>query len=120
MSEAKITKKDTEHLKKLARVEFGDAETNELALDLERILHYVETLKEVDVSNVPESLYGSSLKNIFRHDEKPQEFNEALLSRLISAFPEKAPMHLGIGAPTTHRGVGETIYLKVKAVLNKK
>lgn len=102
MSESKITKKDIEHLKKLARVGFGDAETEALTGDLERILGFVEQLKEVDISNVPETTHAADLKNVFRKDENPQRFDEVMLSGLISAFPEK-----------------EKTYLKVKSVLKK-
>lgn len=97
-----ITKKDIEHLKKLARVEFGDAETEALTGDLERILGFVEQLKEADISNVSETTHAADLKNVFRKDENPLEFDEKLLQNLISAFPEK-----------------EKTYLKVKAVLKK-
>ena len=101
MSEAKITKKDVEHLKKLARVEFGEKETDDLVGDLGSILDFVERLKEVDVSGISENL-GINLKNIFRADEKPQEFDEEKIGKLISQFPEK-----------------EKTYLKVKAVIKK-
>ncbi|MEK7503279.1 MAG: Asp-tRNA(Asn)/Glu-tRNA(Gln) amidotransferase subunit GatC [Patescibacteria group bacterium] len=102
MSEARITKKDIEHLKKLARVEFGEKKTEELAGDLERIIGYIEMLKEVDVSNVSEMTHVGGERNIFRADKNPIEFNETMLGKLISAFPEK-----------------EKTYLKVKAVLKK-
>lgn len=110
MTDAKITKKDivrlrspqVEHLKKLARVEFGEKETEALAGDLEGILNYVETLKEVDIEGVSEVTHAADLKNVFRKDENPREFNEELVSKLISAFPE-----------------GEKTYLRVKAVLKK-
>jgi|SRR3989338_7197994 len=102
MSEAKITKKDIEHLKKLARVEFGEKETEALAGDLEKILSYVEMLKEVDVSGVSEMTNTAGAHNIFRADKNPLEFNEKLLGNLIGAFPEK-----------------EKTYLKVKAVIKK-
>lgn len=98
MSEAKITKKDVEHLKKLARVEFVEKETEELVEDLERILGFVDQLKEIDVSNVSEMTHAAELKNIFRKDEKSQEFDETLLSNLISAFPEKEKTHLKVKA----------------------
>ncbi len=102
MSESKITKKDIENLKKLSRVEFGEKETEALTGDLEKILNYIETLKEVDVSNISEMTHAADLKNVFRKDENPQKFSEDLLGRLISVFPEK-----------------ERTYLKVKAVLKK-
>lgn len=102
MSEVKITKKEIEHLKKLARVEFGEKETEDLAQDLERILGYVEMLKEVDISGVSEMTHAAELKNIFRKDENPKKFDKELMGELISSFPEK-----------------EKTYLKVKAVIKK-
>lgn len=109
MAEAKITKKEmvqlsssqVEHLKKLARVEFGEKETEDLAGDLAGILGFVEQLKEIDVGGA-EEVYAGAQKNIFRADENPLEFNEKLLGNLIGAFPEK-----------------EKTYLKVKAVIKK-
>ena len=102
MSESKITKKDVEHLKKLARVEFGEKETEELVADLGNILGFVEQLKEVDISNLPETTHATDLKNIFRADENPREFDEEYIVKLISRFPKK-----------------EKTYLKVKAVIKK-
>ena len=98
-----ITKKDIEHLKKLARVEFGEKETEELTESVGDILKFIEQLKEVDIESVPEMTHAGTEKNIFRKDKNPQKFDEALLGRLISTFPEK-----------------EKTYLKVKAVINKK
>ncbi|HEY4522000.1 MAG TPA: Asp-tRNA(Asn)/Glu-tRNA(Gln) amidotransferase subunit GatC [Candidatus Paceibacterota bacterium] len=102
MSEEKISKKEIEHLKSLARVQFGEKETEDLVGDLEKILDFVEQLKEVDISNVPEMTHAADLKNVFRKDENPKEFDEQLVGNLISAFPEK-----------------EKTYLKVKAVIKK-
>ena len=102
MSESKITKKDVEHLKKLARVEFGEKETEKLVADLGSILDFVEQLKEVDVSTIPETTHATDLKNIFRADENSREFDGEYIGKLISQFPEK-----------------EKTYLKVKAVIKK-
>lgn len=102
MTDVKITKKDIEHLKKLARVEFSDKDTETLAGDLEGILNYVETLKEVDIEGVSEVTHAADLKNVFRKDEDLREFDNELASKLISAFPEQ-----------------EKTYLRVKAVLKK-
>ena len=49
MVESKITKKDIEHLKKLARVQFGEKETEELTESVGDILKFIEQLKEVDI-----------------------------------------------------------------------
>ena len=93
-----ISKEEIEHLKDLARVEFGEAETKKLAKDLGDILNYVDELKEVDVSNVSEMTHAlEGVKNIMRPDsDKKSELSQ----ELTDAFPEK-----------------ENNYLKVKAIL---
>ena len=95
-----ISKAEIEHLKNLARVEFGERETEKLAKDLAEILSYFEQLKEVDVSNVSETTHAlEGVKNVMRADDEPVIDGERA-SDLIDSFPEK-----------------ENNYLKVKAIL---
>ena len=102
MSEEKISKKEIEHLKNLARVQFGEKETEELTESVGDILKFVEQLKEVDISNAPEMTHAADLKNVFRKDKNPKEFDEESAGKLIGVFPES-----------------EKTYLKVKAVIKK-
>ena len=103
-----ISKEDIEHLKDLARVEFNEKAAGKLAKDLGGILGYVETLKEVDVSNVPEMTHAAEgLKNIFRKDEGVTRViidKYSTARDLINAFPEK-------------HDSGHGTYLKVKSIL---
>ena len=95
-----ISEEEIEHLKDLARVEFGEKETEKLAKDFGDILGYVGELKKVDVSGVLEMTHAlEGVKNVFRKDEEAKE-GGGLASDLINAFPEK-----------------ENNYLKVKAIL---
>lgn len=98
-----ISKGDIEHLKNLARVEFGERETEALTKDLGAILEYVDQLKEVDVSSVAEMTYAHTLTNIVRTDElkaKNPDFPESR-NAIVEAFPES-----------------KNDYLKVKAILS--
>ena len=96
-----ISKEEIEHLKDLARVEFGEAETEKLAKDLGDILGYVEKLKDVDVSSVPEMTHASGdVKNVFRKDGEVTHEGGVI----VDAFPEKFD-------------AGHGTYLKVKAIL---
>ena len=110
-----ISKEDIEHLKDLARVEFGEKETERLAKDLGEILGYIDELKNADVANVPEMTHAlEGVKNIFRKDDSgdspaiagaPEKNNQHSVAReLIDAFPEK-------------HDSGHGIYLKVKSIL---
>lgn len=103
-----ISEKDIEHLKDLARVEFGENETKKLAKDLGEILGYIDALKEADVSGVSEMTRASEeAKNVFRKDDvgaKEAPDKDAIAKELINSFPDK-------------HDSGHGIYLKVKAIL---
>ena len=91
-----ISKEEIEHLKGLARAEFGRKETEKLAKDLGDILEYVDQLKKADVSSSPEMTHSVDLKNVFRKDEEAT----SPPTNLVGVFPEK-----------------EKNYLKVKSIL---
>ena len=98
-----ITEKDIEHLKKLARVEFGKDETRKLTHDLGSILEYADTLNEADVAGVIETTRAvGGMKNVFRIDA-PAGKDESV-EDIISAFPDK-------------HDSGHGIYLKVRSIL---
>ncbi|MDP2668737.1 MAG: Asp-tRNA(Asn)/Glu-tRNA(Gln) amidotransferase subunit GatC [bacterium] len=103
-----ISKEDIEHLKDLARIEFGEEETKKLTKDLGDILSYIDVLKEADVSGAGEATYAIDLKNIFRKDgERGRDSSviQAEIARgLIDAFPDKSEGEHGA-------------YLKVKSIL---
>jgi aspartyl-tRNA(Asn)/glutamyl-tRNA(Gln) amidotransferase subunit C len=48
-----ITRQDVLHVAKLARLELDDSEVERMAVDLGRILEYVEELGTVDTERVP-------------------------------------------------------------------
>lgn len=97
-----ISRKDIEHLKDLARVEFGERETDALLKDLDAILGYMDTLKEVNVDNVQEMTHALDMQNVVRADtaidSKDAEYTDEARA-IIDAFPEN-----------------EETYLKVKAI----
>lgn len=99
-----ISNEEIEHLKELARVRFGKKETEQLAKDLGDILGYVEKLKEVNVSSMPEMTHAlEGVKNVMRRDGEP-EVNPELAHDLSEVFPEK-------------HDAGHGTYLKVKSIL---
>jgi len=98
-----ISHKDIEHLKDLARVEFGERETNGLLKDLDSILGYIDTLKEANIDNVEETTHALDIKNIVRADksidtgEDEEEYTKEARS-IIDSFPEKEKTHLKVKA----------------------
>ncbi|MDP3880949.1 MAG: Asp-tRNA(Asn)/Glu-tRNA(Gln) amidotransferase subunit GatC [bacterium] len=101
-SSARITKNEVEHLAKLARIEIGDAEVESLQKDLDKILDYVDELKEVDTENLEGVAHVTGLSNIYREDEpidKDDQLRDAMMKNL----------------PAQDRG-----FLKVKNVFKRK
>ena len=97
-----ISREDIKKLAELARIHLTEKEEKALEKDLQSILSYVEKLKEVDVSGVPEMTHAVEAKNVFREDEpdNPPAGGEDIL--LTEQFPEE------------ERG-----YLKVKGVFER-
>lgn len=53
----------------LARLQFNDAEKQEIKNDLQRMIVFVEKLNELDVSGVEPLLHMSDEVNVLREDE---------------------------------------------------
>ena len=95
-----ITKRELEHLAKLARIELDPREEEKLLEDLGAILDYVKELQALDTSAVAPMTGGTDLRNIFRDDgagNGDREENGATNDTRentnrgagIEAFPEK-------------------------------
>jgi len=80
-----ITKKELEHLAKLARLNLSEREEKKLLEDLREILAYFEKLGELDTSEVAPMNGGTELQNIFREDE---ERKDTLRGQGRDNFPE--------------------------------
>ncbi len=63
-----VSLKDVEHIARLARLEFDEAEMKILTHQLNEILMYVEQLNKVDTSNVEPLAQVIELGNRFRED----------------------------------------------------
>jgi len=78
----KITDEMINHLAHLSRLKFSDEEKTELKQDLEKMIGFVEKLKEVDTTGVEPLMYITDAVNILREDtvEKTITKQEALLN----------------------------------------
>ncbi|MFQ5456708.1 MAG: Asp-tRNA(Asn)/Glu-tRNA(Gln) amidotransferase subunit GatC [Nitrospirota bacterium] len=63
-----ITRKEVEHIAKLARLGLSDKERHTFCIQLSRILEYVNKLNELDTSKVEADSHLLPLKNLFRED----------------------------------------------------
>ncbi len=94
-----ITKKEVQHIAKLARLGLTEKEIEKMRKELSSILGYIEKLKEVDISGVEPTYHPVLVENIMRNDEEIKERGVKIL-KLIKL------------APKTKNG-----YLKVKKII---
>lgn len=66
---AKITKREVEHVARLARLELSDEERETFTKQLNNILTYVEKLNELDTKDVEPTSHVLQIQNIFKEDE---------------------------------------------------
>jgi aspartyl-tRNA(Asn)/glutamyl-tRNA(Gln) amidotransferase subunit C len=77
---------DVAHIAHLARLHLTPEETAKLQLQLDRILDYVNQLREVDVRDVEPTSHAWPVRNVFRADEvRPGLDREDALANAPSA-----------------------------------
>ena len=63
-----ISKEDTKHVAKLARLELSDSEVDKFSKQLGDILRYVELMNEVNTENVKPMAHPFDFVNVMRED----------------------------------------------------
>lgn len=66
---ASITRADVEHVARLARLHLSDAEIDRMQEQLSKILAAIETLRDVDTSEIGPTASVIRLENVMREDE---------------------------------------------------
>jgi len=69
MKVEKIGKAEVLHVAQLARLEFNDEEVEEFTHHLNRILEYVDQLKELDTQGIDPTFHVLAQTNVMRGDE---------------------------------------------------
>ena len=82
----KITKKDVEHVARLARLALTEREKENLTEQLGKILGYIERLNALDTSKIVPTAHPFSSKTVWRED-KSQVWSDA--QEILKNAPEK-------------------------------
>jgi len=77
-----ISKKEVQHIAKLARLGLTEKEIGKHQKEFSKILDYIEKLKEVDVSKIEPTSHSLKVKNIVRKDEV-SKFNKKLIDGFL-------------------------------------
>lgn len=76
-----ISKEDVTYVANLARLRFDESETAKMAKELDSVLDYVNTLNEVDTTDVVATEHILPVENVYRKDEIGESLsNEAALA----------------------------------------
>ncbi|MGE4357180.1 MAG: Asp-tRNA(Asn)/Glu-tRNA(Gln) amidotransferase subunit GatC [Candidatus Omnitrophota bacterium] len=70
-----ITIKEIKHIAKLARIEFSEEELEYYTHQIDRILEYINKLKEVNINGVEPTTGVFPLKNVLREDKIKPSLN---------------------------------------------
>ena len=81
-----VTSEMIDRIAHLARLKFSEEEKTALRTDLERMIEFVEKLKEVDTTGVEPLLHITDAVNVLREDEVKQTISkeEALLNAPVT------------------------------------
>jgi aspartyl-tRNA(Asn)/glutamyl-tRNA(Gln) amidotransferase subunit C len=94
-----ISREMVQKIAGLARLELTDSEIEKMQQDLAEILGYIDTLNEVDVTNIKPTSHSLPVFNVMRPDVA-EEIGKGELDNLLNQAPEK-----------------ENSYYKVKEIL---
>lgn len=82
----RIKKEEVEHVADLARLDLEDALLEKFAVQVGKVLEYVDTLNEVDTSGITGTSHAISLTNAFREDTVREHLSRDIA---LSNAPEK-------------------------------
>lgn len=80
-----LTRSQVEHVAKLARLGLSEAETETYRVQLSRILEHVESLNQLDTSDVLPTYNAVALQNVLRADEPHQSLDR---EKLLAQAPD--------------------------------
>ncbi|HOX30093.1 MAG TPA: Asp-tRNA(Asn)/Glu-tRNA(Gln) amidotransferase subunit GatC [Candidatus Paceibacterota bacterium] len=90
-----LSKEETKHIAKLARLGLSETEIERYQKDLSSILDYIEKLKEVDIKGTKPFTHPIEISNITRIDKaKPQPTEIA--KKLIDLMPGQKDGYLKV------------------------
>ncbi len=71
-----IDRKDVEYIAHLARLDLNEKEMDEIQIDLNKIVSYVDKLNELDLEEVEPLTHVVEISNRFRKDEVVQRITK--------------------------------------------
>ena len=93
-----ISKKDVQHIARLARIELTPAEEEKFEKELSSILEFVDKLNGVDTFAVRPMTGGTMLENVTREDGVRNNESRIMNQELVEAAPTKRNGYIEVKA----------------------
>ena len=90
-----ISKKEVQHIAKLARLSLKAAEEKKFQKELSSILDYIEKLKKVNVSKTEPTFRPLKIENIMREDEENKK-QKTKNKKLLDLVPETKERYIKV------------------------
>jgi len=90
-----ISKKQVQHIAKLARVELTEKEKEKFSKELSSILDYVGQLRKVDTKTIKTIKQITGLENVEREDESGAK-NQELRKKILEQAPKRKGDHFQV------------------------
>jgi len=88
-----VTKKDVKKIAELARLEFNEEELENYTFEMNKILGYIEKLRELDTTNVEPLSHPIENTNVFREDKLETSVDRELA---LKNAPESSTEHFKV------------------------
>jgi aspartyl-tRNA(Asn)/glutamyl-tRNA(Gln) amidotransferase subunit C len=82
-----ISRADVEHVARLARLQLGDDELEQIRAQLSAILTYIDKLRALDTAGVEPTSHAVPLVNVLREDEVEPSFPR---DEMLANAPDRA------------------------------
>jgi len=93
-----ISKKEVEHIAKLARIKLTDKEVMRVQKELSAVLDYFEMIKELDVSKVKPTFYPHENKMETTRDDIIKTQSVETVNKLLELAPDKDKRRIKVKA----------------------
>lgn len=90
-----LDRQTVDHVARLARLELSDAEAEQMAVELSKVLDHIEAIRELDLDGVEPTSHVVDVVNALRADVP-----EPSLDRDVALASAPEPTALGFGVPS--------------------
>ncbi|MCS7184250.1 MAG: Asp-tRNA(Asn)/Glu-tRNA(Gln) amidotransferase subunit GatC, partial [Patescibacteria group bacterium] len=80
-------------LAELAKIEFSEEELEKFLSDLNRILRYIDEIKELDLSRF-EPMVGGPVQKLELREDKIENYDKEKKDMIVNQFPQKENNYL--------------------------